>query len=49
MAIIWGYLFEKNVPDIYGIIGIIVSSIGVTVIFYYPRKGDKQIGIDNFK
>jgi small multidrug resistance family-3 protein len=49
MAIIWGYLLEKNVPDIYDIIGIIISSIGVTKIFCYPRKGDKQIGIDNFK
>ena len=49
MAIIWGYLFEKNVPDKYDIIGIIISSIGVTIIFNYPRKGDKQIGIDNFK
>ena len=49
MAIIWGYFFEKNVPDIYDIIGIIITSVGVTIIFYYPRKGDKKIGIDNFK
>ncbi len=49
MAIIWGYFFEKNVPDMYDIIGIIISSIGVTIIFYYPRNGDKKIGIDNFK
>lgn len=49
MAIIWGYFFQKNIPDMYDIIGIIITSIGVTIIFYYPRKSDRKIGIDNFK
>jgi len=28
-------------PDNYDIIGTIIAVIGVAIIFYYPRKGEK--------
>ncbi len=47
MAIFWGYLFEGVVPDTYDIIGTIIASIGVIIIFYYPRKEGGKIGINS--
>ncbi len=47
MAIGWGYLFEGIIPDVYDIIGTIVASIGVIIIFYYPRKEGEKIGINS--
>jgi len=46
MALAWGYLFEGVVPDIYDIVGTIVSGIGVIIIFYYPRKEGEKIRIN---
>lgn len=43
MAIGWGYLLEGIIPDVYDIIGTIVASIGVMIIFFYPRKKWKQL------
>lgn len=47
MAIGWGYIFEGVVPDTYDIIGTIIASIGVIIIFYYPRKEGEKIGINS--
>lgn len=48
MAIGWGYFFEGIVPDTYDIIGTIIATIGVVIIFYYPRKDEgEKIGIDS--
>lgn len=48
MAMVWGYLFTGITPDIFDIVGTITASIGVIIIFYYPRKSKgKQIGINN--
>ena len=47
MAIGWGYLFEGIIPDVYDIMGTIVASIGVIIIFYYPRKESEKIGINS--
>jgi small multidrug resistance family-3 protein len=46
MALLWGIIFEKVIPDAYDIIGALIASIGVIIIFYYPRKerGEK-IGV----
>jgi len=44
MAIGWGYFFEGIVPDTYDIIGTIIATIGVIIIFYYPRKEEEKIG-----
>lgn len=46
MAIGWGYLLEGIIPDVYDIIGTIVASIGVMIIFFYPRKKGETIGIN---
>ena len=46
MALLWGFFFEKVIPDAYDIIGAVIASIGVIIIFYYPRKeGGEEIGI----
>ena len=45
MAIFWGYLFERVVPDLYDVIGTIIASVGVVIIFYYPRKDGEKIGL----
>jgi small multidrug resistance family-3 protein len=47
MAIFWGYLFEGVIPDTYDIIGTIIASMGVIIIFYYPRKEGEKIGISS--
>ena len=45
MALLWGFIFQGIVPDKYDIIGTIIASIGVIIIFYYPRKGENKVGI----
>lgn len=41
MAMFWGWLIDGVRPDTFDIIGTIIAVIGVLVIFYYPRKGEK--------
>jgi len=41
MAVLWGWLIGGVQPDTYDIIGTIIAVIGVLIIFYYPRKGEK--------
>ncbi len=41
MAILWGWLIDGVSPDTYDIMGTIIAVIGVLIIFYYPRKGEK--------
>jgi small multidrug resistance family-3 protein len=44
MAIAWGWIFERIVPDLFDIVGAIISIVGVIVIFYMPRKdGERSI------
>ncbi len=45
MALLWGFVFENVIPDIYDIIGTIIASLGVILIFYYPRKNESKFGI----
>jgi len=46
MALLWGFIFEKVIPDGYDIIGALIASIGVIIIFYYPRKEEgEKIGV----
>ncbi|HEY0579655.1 MAG TPA: YnfA family protein, partial [Candidatus Nitrosocosmicus sp.] len=45
MALLWGFVFEGVIPDKYDIIGTIIASVGVIIIFYYPRKGENTVGI----
>ena len=41
MSVFWGWLVDGVTPDNYDIIGAIIAMIGVLIIFYYPRKGEK--------
>ncbi len=45
MALLWGFIFENVIPDIYDILGTIVASLGIILIFYYPRKNESKVGI----
>ena len=41
MSVFWGWLIDGKQPDNYDIIGAIIAVVGVLIIFYYPRKGEK--------
>jgi small multidrug resistance family-3 protein len=45
MALLWGWIFEKIIPDTFDILGAGISLVGVVVIFYLPRHsgGEKSI------
>jgi len=41
MAMAWGWIFENIPPDMFDLLGGSIALIGVGVIFYWPRKGEK--------
>ena len=41
MSVFWGWLIDGMPPDQYDIIGTFIAVIGILIIFYYPRKGEK--------
>ena len=41
MAMFAGWIFEGIAPDNFDITGAIIALIGVGIIFYWPRKGEK--------
>ena len=41
MSVFWGWLIDGIHPDQYDIIGTTIAVIGILIIFYYPRKGEK--------
>lgn len=41
IAMLWGWVFEGIAPDAFDIIGAIIALVGVSIIFYWPRKGEK--------
>jgi len=41
MAMLWGYIFEGIPPDVFDVTGAIIALIGVGIIFYWPRRGEK--------
>ncbi len=41
MAMLWGWFFEGIAPDVVDIIGGAIALVGVGIIFYWPRKGEK--------
>jgi small multidrug resistance family-3 protein len=43
MALLWGLVFEGAIPDIFDIVGAIVASVGIIIIFYAPRKGEESL------
>jgi small multidrug resistance family-3 protein len=42
MALIWGWVFEGIAPDYYDLLGTVIALVGVTIIFYAPRKGEHK-------
>jgi len=40
MALLWGWAIQGIKPDMFDIIGAIISLIGVMIIFYMPRKNE---------
>ena len=43
MALFCGFIFERDVPDIFDIVGAVVAIAGVIIIFYAPRKGEESL------
>jgi small multidrug resistance family-3 protein len=43
MAIFWGWIFGGIAPDRFDILGSAISLVGVAIIFYMPRKGEKAV------
>ena len=41
MSIFWGWLIDGIEPDRFEIIGAGIALVGVLIIFYVPRKGEK--------
>ena len=41
MSVFWGWLIDGIMPDNYDVIGTIIAVIGILIIFFYPRKGEK--------
>ncbi len=37
MSLLWGWFFDKNIPDVPDILGALLCVIGVAVIMYWPR------------
>ena len=38
MALIWGWIFQGIRPDMFDVIGAVISLVGVMIIYYMPRK-----------
>jgi small multidrug resistance family-3 protein len=43
MALLWGWIFDGVTPDSFDLIGSLVAVVGVVIIFYAPRKGERAI------
>jgi small multidrug resistance family-3 protein len=43
MAILWGWFIQGIAPDLFDGIGAVITVVGVAIIFYMPRKGEKSI------
>lgn len=41
MAMTWGWIFDGIAPDKFDLIGGFIALIGVGIIFYWPRRGEK--------
>ena len=43
MALLWGFIFDGAIPDIFDVIGAVIAIGGITIIFYAPRKGEESL------
>jgi small multidrug resistance family-3 protein len=37
LSLLWGWIFDGNIPDRFDVIGAVVSLVGVCIIMYWPR------------
>ncbi len=37
MSLLWGWCFDKNIPDTADVIGALLCLIGIAIIMYWPR------------
>ena len=37
MSLLWGWIFDKNIPDTPDLIGALFCLIGIGIIMYWPR------------
>jgi small multidrug resistance family-3 protein len=37
LSLLWGWIFDGNVPDWFDVIGAVVTLVGVFIIMYWPR------------
>jgi small multidrug resistance family-3 protein len=42
LAMITGWIFEGIAPDIFDITGTLIALIGMGIVFYWPRNGEKS-------
>lgn len=40
MSLLWGWIFDKIAPDAYDLAGSLVILVGVSIIYYWPRKDE---------
>lgn len=38
MSLLWGWYFDKTVPDLPDVVGALLCILGVAVIMYWPRS-----------
>jgi small multidrug resistance family-3 protein len=37
LSLLWGWMFDGNIPDRFDVVGVVLSLAGVFVIMYWPR------------
>ena len=42
MSLLWGLIFEGIAPDTFDTIGASITIVGVIIIYYMPRRGEKS-------
>ena len=43
MALLWGVILEGAIPDFFDVVGAVIAIVGITIIFYAPRKGEESL------
>jgi small multidrug resistance family-3 protein len=43
MALLWGFIFERVIPDFFDLVGAVIAIVGIIIIFYAPRKGEESL------
>lgn len=43
IALLWGFIFERVIPDFFDLVGAVIAIVGIIIIFYAPRKGEESL------